>query len=136
MAIEYADSLHFDLCFQGFDEEIAGLPGAYAPPSGAMLVALWESEAAGCVAMKPLGEGECEMKRLFVRRAYRGQGIGRALADQIIDAAKYAGYGLIRLDTLSTMAEARSLYRSLGFEVCAPYTFNPLAEAVYMEKVL
>ncbi|MGI8922816.1 MAG: GNAT family N-acetyltransferase [Fimbriimonadales bacterium] len=136
MALEYADSLGFDLCFQGFDEEIVGLPVPYAPPSGAVLIALWVTDPAGCVAMKPIGEGICEMKRLFVRPAYRAKGIGRALAEGVIGAARRAGYELMRLATLSTMAEARTLYQSLGFTITKPYTFNPLEGAVYMEKEL
>jgi ribosomal protein S18 acetylase RimI-like enzyme len=133
---EYAALLGIDLCFQRFEEELAGLPGAYAPPRGRLLVAEQESQLAGCVALRPLDAGLCEMKRLFVRPAFRGQGIGRLLIEHLLIESTMAEYKRIVLDTLPVMVEAIALYRVLGFEVIEPYCFNPIAGALYLGKEL
>lgn len=131
--LEYGESLGFSLCFQDFDEELATLPGKYAAPLGAILLAEEDEGVAGCVAMRPLeAAGRCEMKRLFVREAFRGRGLGRALATRIIALARETGHREMVLDTLATMTEATSLYRSLGFVDIPPYTFNPLPNVVYL----
>jgi len=131
--VEYAQSLGFSLCFQDFDQELNELPGRYAPPQGQLLLASVGVAAAGCVALRPLEEGVCEMKRLFVRRDFRGTGLGRLLATSIIEAAKEAGYSKMRLDTLASMKEATRLYQSLGFHPIAPYRDNPLDGALFLE---
>jgi ribosomal protein S18 acetylase RimI-like enzyme len=133
---EYAAESQLDLCFQNFDEELAGLPGAYAPPEGRLLLALYEGQLAGCVALRKFEDGVCEMKRLFVRPAFRGQGIGRALAVQVVDEARAAGYLRMRLDTLARMKAAIALYESLGFRRIEAYRPNPLEDAVFMELAL
>ena len=130
---EYEAYLGVDLCFQGFEEELAGLPGKYAPPSGILLLAFAEGEAAGCVALRESGAGVCEMKRLFVRPGSRGTGLGRLLANEVIDAARELGYSLMRLDTLDRLTEAMQLYESLGFRKTEPYYMNPLPGVVYWE---
>jgi putative acetyltransferase len=133
---EYSDSLNFELCFQNFDEELANLPGQYVPPSGCVLLAMYQDQSAGCVAIRRIDEGVCEMKRLYVRPQFRRQGIGRALADTVIERAKKAGYSRMRLDTAPTMDAAKELYTSLGFRKISPYRYNPLKGAVFMELTL
>ena len=136
---EYVASPGFEAAFQrylaqqSFDEELAQLPGPYAPPEGCLLLATVGDDIAGCVAFKRLGDSVCEMKRLYVRPRYRALGIGRALAEAIIAEARRAGYGKMRLDTLPSMGRAQALYRSLGFRDIAPYCDNPVAGAVFLE---
>ena len=137
---EYADSLGVDLCFQNFEAELAGLPGDYAAPGGALLLALVDGAAAGCVAMRPSPESDhtnaCEMKRLYVKRAFRRFGLGRLLTQQLMDLATQAGHSCMLLDTLDDMEAARGLYTSLGFEEIPPYYFNPIAGAHYLKVEL
>jgi ribosomal protein S18 acetylase RimI-like enzyme len=137
---EYADSLAIDLCFQNFEQELATLPGAYAAPHGALLLARVDGLAAGCVAMRPLPEADhanaCEMKRLFVRRAFRRFGLGRLLAQALMDLATQAGHSCMLLDTLDDMEAARGLYTSLGFVEIPPYYFNPIPGAHYLKVEL
>lgn len=133
---EYAAGLGIDLCFQGFAVELAGLPGRYAPPGGRLLLAMAGAEAAGCVALRSLTEGVCEMKRLFVRPAFRGQQVGRLLAERVVAEARSIGYRTMRLDTLPQMEAAIRLYEGLGFVRCAPYYDTPLADTVFMELQL
>jgi putative acetyltransferase len=135
--LEYAESLGFSLCFQGFDKELAGLPGDYAPPSGRLLLARVADDAAGCVALHSLEDGIAEMKRLYVRPAHRGTGLGRRLIDEIIRHASAIGYERMRLDTVEPkMKKAVELYRAYGFKEIAPYRSNPIAGALYMELAL
>ena len=135
--LEYAQSLGFSLCFQSFDVELAGLPGDYAPPDGRLLLAQYEDQLAGCVALHKLEPGICEMKRLYLRPQFRGKRLGRALADQIIAEARQIGYRRIRLDTVEpVMKDAVAMYRKIGFQEVAPYRLNPIAGALYMELEL
>jgi len=137
---EYAEQLGIDLCFQNFDEELADLPGDYAAPQGSLLLAMVDGEVAGCCALRPLDTVDypnaCEMKRLYVRQAYRRSGLGRQLAEAILDAARVAGYRSVLLDTLSEMEAARALYGDLGFEDIPPYYHNPIAGAHYLKADL
>ena len=134
--LEYADSLGFHLCFQNFEEEVKNLPGAYASPSGCILLAVVEEKAAGCAALRKIDDSLCEMKRLYVKPAFRGKAIGKNLAKAIIEEAKSIGYKAMRLDTISTMKEAVSLYKSLGFTEISPYRYNPVKGVKYMELIL
>jgi len=134
--MQYADSLDFDLEFQGFSQELATLPGHYAPPEGCILLAEESGCFVGCVALRPLEDKICEMKRLYVRSGYRGLGIGRMLACSVIDRAREIGYEKMRLDTIVTMKEAKTLYYSLEFRNIKAYRYNPLDEPTYMELEL
>ncbi len=149
--IEYAQWLKVDLCFQGFDEELATLPGAYAPPGGRLLLAGTPGEAFGCIALRPLdsdsgcgcgaaaaptGAFVAEVKRLYVQPAHRGEGWGERLARAVIDEARAIGYRELKLDTLDWMSAARALYAGAGFRECAPYYHNPLPGVVYMALAL
>jgi GNAT superfamily N-acetyltransferase len=133
---EYEQFLQVDLCFQQFEEELAGLPGKYAAPQGALLLAMVDGQAAGCVAMRPLADGVCEMKRLFVRPAFLGRGLGQKLAMTVIAEARTAGYTRMCLDTLEKLRPALALYRRLGFIERSAYYENPLPGVVYLELVL
>ncbi len=129
---EYAQSLEIDLCFQNFEEELATLPGKYAPPQGRLLLA-WESDQVlGCVALRPIDSTTCEMKRLYVKPQARGLRLGRLLAKRICHEAKDAGYLRICLDTLPMMTSAVHLYESLGFKYIEPYVFNPVQGAIFL----
>lgn len=137
---EYAASLSVDLCFQDFDAELATLPGEYAPPLGTLLLATVDGDVAGCGALRPLVDVDyanaCEMKRLYVRPAFRRFGLGRLLAQALLDHGRQAGFSAMLLDTLDEMESARGLYASLGFVEVAPYYYNPLPGAHYLKAVL
>ena len=134
---EYADTLGVDLCFQDFETELAGLPGDYGAPRGALLLAQVEGAIAGCCALRPLDTADypnaSEMKRLYVRKAFRGFGLGRELAEAMLDRARQAGYACVLLDTLDDMESARALYTDLGFEESPPYYHHPIAGAHYLK---
>ena len=135
--LEYARSLGFSLCFQNFDQELASLPGHYAPPDGRLLLAEYEAHLAGCVALHKLEPRICEMKRLYLRPTFRGKGLGPALADRVITEARQIGYQRMRLDTVEpVMKDAVAMYRKIGFQEIAPYRANPIAGAMYMELEL
>ena len=137
---EYANGLGIDLCFQDFDAELASLPGDYAAPTGHLLLAYVDDELAGCGALRRLPDADyanaCEMKRLYVRPAFRRLGLGRALAEALVDEARRAGYSVMLLDTLDEMEAARELYAALGFDEIPPYYFNPIAGAHYLKADL
>jgi len=135
--LEYAQSLGFSLCFQNFDKELANLPGDYSPPDGRLLLADYDAQLAGCVALRKLEDRICEMKRLYLRPDFRGKRLGRRLADRIIEEARQIGYQRMRLDTVEpAMKDAVAMYRRIGFREIAPYCTNPMAGALYMELVL
>ena len=130
---EYASSLHFDLDFQNFEKELAGLPGGYAPPEGCLLLACYQDQVAGCVALRKIDRKICEMKRLYVRPSFRRLGVGRVLALAIIQEAMRIGYSRMRLDMVPSMKDAQALYESLGFQKIPPYCRNPVPGAVFLE---
>jgi GNAT superfamily N-acetyltransferase len=138
LMIEYAAGLKFNLCFQGFDEEMRTLPGKYAPPGGRILLALWNDQTAGVVALRPMNEpGVCEMKRLYVRPGFRAHGIGRALAERVIAEAARIGYTRMRLDTIpGKMDRAIAMYRELGFRETQPYYETPVGQTLFMELAI
>jgi putative acetyltransferase len=133
---EYAAWLKVDLCFQGFEEELANLPGPYAAPRGRLLLAVGDAQAMGCIALKPLAGQTCEIKRLFVRPPYQRAGVGRRLVERAIEEARMIGYAAIRLDSLERLKPAIRLYESVGFLPCAPYYDTPLVHTVFMELPL
>ena len=133
---EYADSLDIDLCFQNFQQELTTLPGKYAPPEGRLLLALDREAVAGCVALRQIDPQTAEMKRLYVRPAFRKRGTGRMLAQAVIESARQVGYARMRLDTLAIMKEAISLYQSLGFHSIPPYYDNPSPSVKFFELEL
>jgi ribosomal protein S18 acetylase RimI-like enzyme len=130
---EYAQSLEFDLGFQDFDEEMENFPGQYTSPGGCLYIALDENQPMGCVALRDLGQGICEMKRLYVKPLFRGQKVGRLLAEVVINAARDMGYDSMRLDTVPSMKHANMLYAALGFKQISSYRFNPIEGATFFE---
>jgi ribosomal protein S18 acetylase RimI-like enzyme len=134
--LEYAQSLDFDICFDGFAEELASLPGCYGPPGGCTLIGTLQDDAVGCVAVRQLDDLTCEMKRLWVRPQYRGQGHGRMLVETVVDAARDLGYRAMLLHTLESMPEAASLYRSVGFAETTPYDATDLPGVVFLRREL
>lgn len=133
---EYASSLGISLDFQSFDEELADLPGDYRPPAGRLLLAHWAGEPAGCVALRRIEGSICEMKRLYTRPGFRRLGIGRALCEALIEEARRGGYERMRLDTLPSMEAAKAMYVSFGFREIAPYRYNPIEGAMFLELEL
>ena len=133
---EYATSLEISLDFQDFDDELANLPGSYAPPEGCLLIAFWRGQAAGCVLLQKISDGVCEMKKLYTRPPFRGLKVGRALAEAVIKKAREIGYTRMRLDTLPSMERARILYAALGFREIEPYRYNPVEGTAFMELTL
>jgi len=130
---EYAAETGLDLCFQGFPAELADLPGLYAPPRGRLLIAWSGADPVGCVALRPLGDDVCELKRMYVRPDFRGRGVGRRLTETILAEARSVGYGMMKLDTLPAMFAAVMLYENLGFVRCAAYYNTPLTDTIFME---
>jgi ribosomal protein S18 acetylase RimI-like enzyme len=132
--LEYAASLGFSLCFQNFDQELAGLPGSYSPPQGRLWLAEYDGQLAGCVALRQLEPGACEMKRLYLRPAFRGKGLGRVLTERLVAEARSIGFRQMRLDTVEpVMTDAVAMYRRLGFYEIPAYCKNPIAGALYMQ---
>jgi ribosomal protein S18 acetylase RimI-like enzyme len=129
---EYQSLLGVDLCFQNFDDELLTLPGKYAPPRGRLYLASMDERAVGCIAVRPLAENKCEMKRFYVRPNYRGQNIGRALVSKLIEEARAIGYRQMVLDTVPSQKNAQTLYRSLGFYEIEPYCHNPIEGTLYL----
>jgi putative acetyltransferase len=136
LIVEYAETRGFPLSWQHFDEELAGLPGEYAPPRGRLLLAIVDGAPVGCVCLRPIDSDACEMKRLYVRDSARGLGVGRLLCERLIDDAALLGYGAMLLDTLDRMAEANALYQRLGFRETDAYRFNPLPDVRYLRLEL
>ena len=137
LLLEYWENRKLELFVFDFDQELADLPGAYAPPDGRLFLAQWENKSAGCVALRKLESGICEMKRLYLSPKFRGKGFGKILAEFIINEARKIGYQKMRLDTIqANMQEAIVLYRQLGFNEIAPYRVNPLPGVIFMELVL
>ena len=137
LLLEYWQNRKLELFVFNFEQELAGLPGAYAPPDGRLFLAQWENKPAGCVALRKLESGICEMKRLYLSPKFRGKGVGKILAEFIINEARKIGYQKMRLDTIqANMQEAIVLYRQLGFNEIAPYRVNPLPIVIFMELVL
>jgi putative acetyltransferase len=134
--LEYQTSLDVDLCFQGFTEELAGLPGSYAPPSGRLLLAAVDGMPRGCVALQEITSDTCEIKRLYVQPGQRGTGLGRLLVARVLDEARSIGYRRIVLDTLPSMTRAQAMYVALGFEEIPPYRPNPVPGTRYMGRSL
>jgi putative acetyltransferase len=131
--VEYKQFIGIDLCFQDFQNELAELPGKYAPPEGCILIAYLNNQPVGCVALKNIGEKTCEMKRLFVKQQFQGRKIGRMLAESIIEKAKNKGYKMMKLDTVESLKPALCLYKSLGFRETKPYVHNPLDQPLFFE---
>jgi putative acetyltransferase len=136
LLVEYMDTIRNEVCFQNFDQELANLPGDYTPPDGRLLIARIDGSIAGCIALRKLEEGTCEMKRLYVRPQFRGLQVGRALADAIITEARKIGYARMRLDTLPSMKKAHALYQSIGFKEIPPYHPVSLEGVRFLELVL
>jgi putative acetyltransferase len=134
--IEYADFLQVDLCFQDFEKELHTLHEVYFPPKGCIILAKENKQVQGCIALKPIGDNVCEMKRLYVRPAARGKALGKQLVEELIDFATKAGYKTMKLDTISTLKDAIKLYRAKGFVETEAYVFNPLPEVLYFELTL
>lgn len=134
--LEYSESLNIDLAFQDFETELNTLPGKYGPPDGALIIALMNDKPAGCIALRRLSDQTCEMKRLYVRKAYQGLGIGNQLIRMLIDDAVGRNYRYMRLDTLPTMKKAQDLYKSFGFYDIEPYVYNPVQGTRFMELEL
>lgn len=133
---EYQETIGVDLCFQGFEAELAGLPGSYAPPRGRLLLAYRDGEAVGCIALQPIDAQRAEMKRLYVRPSARGSGLGRTLVGSVLEEARAIGYLEVVLDTLPTMTEAQRMYEQFGFRDIAPYRSNPIGGTRYLGKDL
>lgn len=134
--IEYAAFLQVDLCFQDFEKELQTLHQVYLPPLGCIILAKEDNQVLGCIALKPIGEGVCEMKRLYVRPAARGKGLGNQLVEELIDFAQKVGYKTMKLDTISSLKEAIKLYRSKGFVETNAYVYNPLSDVYYFQLTL
>ena len=134
--IEYADFLQVDLCFQDFEKELHTLHEVYFPPKGCIILAKDDKQVLGCIALKPIGERVCEMKRLYVRPAARGKSVGKQLVEELIDFAKKVGYETMKLDTITVLEEAITLYQSKGFVKTEPYVYNPLSDVLYFELTL